>query len=167
MHDLLHKNSILEISVLLGGILQFRIITSPYVFTPPPSKKKTTNKSKDSIIYYSSNIYDLYPKMSGKITFFTYQAYPFTMQFLVFWHIFENYKKTISSMSCIKYCLPTKIFPIPVFNSFLILAAVLLSYFTTSYMCMVILYVIGNPRLKNVLWRVFFYLLEKSYRIWI
>lgn len=82
MHDLLHKNSILEISVLLGGILQFRIITSPYVFTPPPLKN--TNKSKDSIIYYSSNIYDLYPKMSGKITFFTYQAYPFTMQFLVF-----------------------------------------------------------------------------------
>lgn len=166
MHDLLHKNSILEISVLLGGVLQFRIITSPYVFTPP-LPKKNTNKSKDSIIYYSSNIYDLYPKMSGKITFFTYQAYPFTMQFLVFWHIFENYKKTISSMSCIKYCLRTKIFQIPVFNIFLILAAVLLSYFTTSYMCMVILYVVGNPRLKNVLWRVFFYLLEKSYRIWI
>lgn len=154
MHDLLHKNSILEISVLLGGILQFRIITSPNVFTTPPLKKQNknnTSKSKDSIIYYSSYIYDLYPKMSGKITFFTYQAYPFTMQFLVFLHIFENYKKTISSMSCIIYCLRTKIFQIPVFNIFLILAAVLLSYFTTSYMSLVILYVVGNPRLKIVL----------------
>lgn len=48
MHDLLHKNSILEISVLLGGILQFRIITSLYVFTPPPTpqKKKTPTKAK-------------------------------------------------------------------------------------------------------------------------
>lgn len=45
MHDLLHKNSILEISVLLGGILQFRIITSPNVFIPPP-KKKTPTKAK-------------------------------------------------------------------------------------------------------------------------
>lgn len=130
------------------------------MFLSPP-QKKNTNKSKDSIIYYSSNIYDLYPKMSGKITFFTYQAYPFTMQFLVFWDIFENYKKTISSMSCIIYCLRTKIFPIPVFNIFLILAAVLLSYFTTSYMCMVILYVVGNPRLKIVLWRVFLFAGEK------
>lgn len=47
MHDLLHKNSILEISVLLGGILQFRIITSPYVSPPPQKKtpKKTPTKA--------------------------------------------------------------------------------------------------------------------------
>lgn len=49
MHDLLHKNSILEISVLLGGILQFRIITSPYVFTPPPPQKKETPPTEAKI----------------------------------------------------------------------------------------------------------------------
>lgn len=49
MHDLLPKNSILEISVWLGGILQFRKITSQALsFLTPPilSPQKSPTKQK-------------------------------------------------------------------------------------------------------------------------
>lgn len=132
MHDLLPKNSILEISVWLGGILQFRKITSQALsfLTPPPSsppKKAQQSKNSHHNIIITFTIY--FRKMPVNITLFTYQVYPFTMHFLVFWHTFDNYKNTISRMSCIIYCPRTQIFPISVFNIFLILASALLSYY--------------------------------------